>query len=288
MIVEIIYNYLQANKRLVVPNLGAFIVKQGQDGTRKVLFSNLIKNDDGVLRALLIQKGVSELEAAGVIDRFVFEVNHRLDLGNVCALDGFGTLKRGANGAMSFVENQGAKGEVLDGNFAERLAERQAMQQQKAAEAAAQQQSDELEESDEEGDEEMTIEVIPSTTEHSHAVNAEQTRRVDQIYDQEPLTASTQKRPASYVKGLRYGKGGKIITGREYATSRKSSSSDLIMKIAIGAAVIAMLALGYGMWGDWRTAKFDREEPAVVETDEPHSTAEKGIENPDLQYIQKN
>lgn len=285
MIVEIIYNYLQTNKRLVVPNLGAFIVKQGQDGARKVLFSNLIKTDDGVLRALLIQKGVSELEAAGVIDRFVFEINHRLDLGNVCALDGFGALKRGANGAMSFVENQGAKGEVLDGNFAERLAERQAMQQKKAAEAAAQQQPvDEMEESDEE----MTIEVIPSATEQPHIVNAEQTRKVDQIYDQEPLTASTQKRPASYVKGLRYGKGGKIITGREYATSRKSSSSDLIMKIAIGAAVIAMLALGYGMWSDWRTAKFDREEPAAVEADEPHSVAEKGIENPDLQYIQKN
>ena len=285
MIVEIIYNYLQTNKRLVVPNLGAFIVKQGQDGARKVLFSNLIKTDDGVLRALLIQKGVSELEAAGVIDRFVFEINHRLDLGNVCALDGFGALKRGANGAMSFVENQGAKGEVLDGNFAERLAERQAMQQKKAAEAAAQQQPvDEMEESDEE----MTIEVIPSATEQPHTINAEQPRKVDQIYDQEPLTASTQKRPASYVKGLRYGKGGKIITGREYATSRKSSSSDLIMKIAIGAAVIAMLALGYGMWSDWRTAKFDREESAAVEADEPHSVAEKGIENPDLQYIQKN
>ena len=161
MIVEIIYNFLQTNKRLVVPNLGAFIVKQGQDGQRKVLFSNLIKGDDGVLRALLIEKGVSELEAQGVIDRFVFEVNHRLDLGNVCALDGFGALKRGANGAMSFVENEGAKGEVLDGNFGERLAERNA----KRAAEVKQPELTPAPEPEEDDNEELTIEVVPQSVE---------------------------------------------------------------------------------------------------------------------------
>lgn len=284
MIVEIIYNFLQTNKRLVVPNLGAFIVKQGKDGERKVLFSNLIKTDDGVLRALLIEKGVSELEAAGVIDRFVFEVNHRLDHGNVCALEGFGALKRGANGSMSFVENEGAHGDVLDGGFAERLAERNAMLHQKATEAAAQQEQ-QSEEEIEESDEDMTIEVISPAQEQSHVVNHEPTRKIDQMYDQEPLTASTQKRPASYVKGLRYGKGGKIITGREYATSRKSSKSDIIMKIAIGAAVIAMLALGYGFWCDFKAASFDNEEVEVVDSVESTTTAEQGVRNPDLDYI---
>ena len=47
MIVELISKYLESNKRLVVPNLGAFIVKEAG---RVVLFSNLIKGDDGVLR----------------------------------------------------------------------------------------------------------------------------------------------------------------------------------------------------------------------------------------------
>ena len=76
MIVELISKYLESNKRLVVPNLGAFIVKEAG---RVVLFSNLIKGDDGVLRSLLIADGVSELEAAAAIDRFVFEVNFRLE-----------------------------------------------------------------------------------------------------------------------------------------------------------------------------------------------------------------
>ena len=281
MIVEIIYNFLQTNKRLVVPNLGAFIVKQGQDGQRKVLFSNLIKGDDGVLRALLIEKGVSELEAQGVIDRFVFEVNHRLDLGNVCALDGFGALKRGANGAMSFVENEGAKGEVLDGNFGERLAERNA----KRAAEVKQPEPAPAPEPEEDDNEELTIEVVPQSVEPEPVRPARRPVQ-DERHREEPLTASAQKRPASYVKGLQYGKGGKIITGREYATSRKSSNSDIIMKLAIAAAIIAMIALGYGFWNDMRAARYERED-SQIEYSEPQSTPEKGIENPDLQYIQK-
>ena len=54
MIVELISKYLENNKRLVVPNLGAFIVKEAG---RVVLFSNLIKGDDGVLRSLLVDCG---------------------------------------------------------------------------------------------------------------------------------------------------------------------------------------------------------------------------------------
>ena len=76
MVVSVIYKYLERNKRLVVPNLGAFIVKVAGE---KVLFSNLIKGDDGVLRGLLVENGLTELEAAAAIDRFVFEVNSRLE-----------------------------------------------------------------------------------------------------------------------------------------------------------------------------------------------------------------
>lgn len=277
MIVELITKYLENNKRLVVPNLGAFIVKQGKNGERKVLFSNLIKGDDGIMRALLIEKGVSELEAAGVIDRFVFEVNHRLDNGGVCALEGFGALKRAANGSMSFVENEGAHGDVLDGGFAERLAERNA-KQQVARPVVVEEPKVAEPEFDE--DEEVTFEVVSKTP----AVEQKKPRAIDDIYSHEPLTVSTQKRPAPYVKGLRYGKSGKIVTGREYAVKHKSSAGDWIMKIAIGAALIAMAALAYGMWNDWRAAKFDSEE-VVNETEEMQSAPEQGITNPDLEYI---
>lgn len=100
MIVELISKYLETHKRLVVPNLGAFIVKIPGES---VLFSNLIKNDDGVLRSLLMSSGVSEMEAAAAIDRFVFEIRIRLQNNGVCRLGGFGELRCGANETISFV-----------------------------------------------------------------------------------------------------------------------------------------------------------------------------------------
>lgn len=287
MIVEIIYNYLQANKRLVVPNLGAFIVKQSADGARKVLFSPLFKTDDGVLRALLIEKGVSELEAAGVIDRFVFEINHRLDNGGVCALEGFGALKRGANGSMSFVENEGARGDVLDGGFKEKLEVRNAQRQQAQQRVEPKVEPTVVEEEIDE-DEEMLIEVIPQSPVQDDRRQAEPMKRpMDDIYGRDDLTVSSKKRPASYVKGLQYGKGGKIITGREYVINHKTSAGDIFIKVAIAAAVIAVLALGYGMWNDWRNAKFESDDE-VIESVESASAPEAGVTNPDLEYITPN
>lgn len=108
MIVELISKYLETHKRLVVPNLGAFIVKIPGES---VLFSNLIKNDDGVLRSLLMSGGVSEMEAAAAVDRFVFEVRIRLQNNGVCRLGGFGELRCGANETISFVYAPATQGD---------------------------------------------------------------------------------------------------------------------------------------------------------------------------------
>ena len=95
MLVQTISQYLGSHKRLVVPQLGTFIVKE--PGV-SIVFSELLKRDDGVLRGLLREAGVGELEAAGEIDRFVFEVRHAAQHG----LDGFGVLRPGPNGTIAF------------------------------------------------------------------------------------------------------------------------------------------------------------------------------------------
>ena len=75
MLIPVIAQYLRSHRRLIIPQMGAFIVKEpGQS----VLFSELLKRDDGVLRSLLVAAGSSELEAGGEIDRFVFEVRHAI------------------------------------------------------------------------------------------------------------------------------------------------------------------------------------------------------------------
>lgn len=280
MIVEIISKYLETNKRLVVPNLGAFIVKEAG---RTVLFSNLIKGDDGVLRSLLISSGVSELEAAAAIDRFVFEVNFRLESRGECMLSGFGELRNGVNGTITFTFSPSVKGENLDGNIAAQkpvVAEQEPMQS--APQPTPQPASAPHKEREEENavDEDVRIDVVPR--------KEPKVRRAEPMAERQRDGRQVRRANPSddYVKGLRYGKGRKVVTGREGATSRKSQKSDIIMKIAIFAAVLAILALAYGVYNEWRVSHFD--EPFISNTEiyeqEPVS-AEKEIRNPDLDYI---
>ena len=90
MLTGIITNYLTQHRRLVVPQLGTFVVKVPEGG---VVFSELLRRDDGILRGLLVQQGgMNDLEAAGAIDRFVFEVRHALEHEGAYAIEGFGRL----------------------------------------------------------------------------------------------------------------------------------------------------------------------------------------------------
>ncbi len=98
MLVQTISQYLGSHKRLVVPQLGTFIVKE--PGV-SIVFSELLKRDD-VCCAVCCDGGLSELEAAGEIDRFVFEVRHAVEHGAEFRLDGFGVLRPGPNGTIAF------------------------------------------------------------------------------------------------------------------------------------------------------------------------------------------
>ena len=98
MIIDTINQYLASNRRLVVPEFGAFIAKE--DG--RVVFSELLVKDDGVLRNLLSKQGLSELETERVIDRFIFEVRHGLDRQGIYPIADFGTFAINRNGGIGF------------------------------------------------------------------------------------------------------------------------------------------------------------------------------------------
>lgn len=89
MVVEVISNHLLSNRKLVVPTLGAFIVKESGDR----VFSDLLREDDGVLTSLLRERGLNEMEAAITLERFIFEVRHELELYGYYRLGELGTLR---------------------------------------------------------------------------------------------------------------------------------------------------------------------------------------------------
>ena len=89
VVVEVIERYLQQHRRLVVPAFGAFVVKD----TGERIFSDLLNSDDGVLVSLLRDMGLNEMEAAVMVDRFIFEVRYELDQYGYCRLGEVGTLR---------------------------------------------------------------------------------------------------------------------------------------------------------------------------------------------------
>ena len=96
---KIIADYLQTNKRLVLPQLGAFIVKEAEG---QIIFSELLRRDDGVFRSLLTAQGMGELEAAAAVDRFVFDIRHALQHGTPFILEGLGALLCGPDNTIVF------------------------------------------------------------------------------------------------------------------------------------------------------------------------------------------
>ncbi|MFR9500716.1 MAG: hypothetical protein SNH18_09780 [Rikenellaceae bacterium] len=76
MLATLISKYLESNRRLVIPQFGAILVK---NPGHQLLFSPLLTRDDGVLRQLIMESGISEVEATGMIDRLLFDIRYALD-----------------------------------------------------------------------------------------------------------------------------------------------------------------------------------------------------------------
>lgn len=103
LITNIIIEYLKHNKRLCVPKLGTFIVKQSSGA---IIFSDLMRNDDGVLRSLLLAYGVKELEANGMIDRYVFEIRHAITTQGKMTIESLGEFSANVNNTITFTQPQ--------------------------------------------------------------------------------------------------------------------------------------------------------------------------------------
>jgi nucleoid DNA-binding protein len=134
ILTNIIVEYLKHNKRLCVPKLGTFIVKQSSGA---IIFSDLMRGDDGVLRSLLMEAGMRELEANGAIDRFVFEVRHAITVSGKMKIEGLGEFSADINNTISFTPAPRQK--IFGGNIKppveviqERIPPREAKPQRRA------------------------------------------------------------------------------------------------------------------------------------------------------------
>lgn len=95
MIESIIVGYLVNNKRIVIPELGAFIKKETDSS---IVFVPFLTQDDGVLKALIEKNyGVDNNEAEVVIKEYVELAKRHMSQHKQFVLKGLGVLKLDEN-----------------------------------------------------------------------------------------------------------------------------------------------------------------------------------------------
>lgn len=286
MLIQSISQYLESHKRLVVPQLGTFIVKEPG---RNILFSELLKRDDGVLRGLLRESGLTELEAAGEIDRFVFEARHAVQNGGEYPMDGFGTLKPGANGTIAFAYDPtvrtrpAAEPDPEPGPSAESSAESAATPAASSGPSGPSVPASETAETsaaapsgatapgaaaDSAGPQRESASSQPvsaeahadTSRERPHRMQAERlARSVEHAFAEPYVSPSAKMNPDPSVRGLRYGKPPKTTDAYTYVDRPTRRLADRFLWIAIGAAVIALSAIAFGYWREHRERQAEAE-----------------------------
>lgn len=226
LLTNIIGEYLKHNKRLVVPKLGTFIVK-AQGGA--ILFSDLIRNDDGVLRSLLMAYGMKELEANGLIDRLVFEVRHATSRGESYTIEGLGDFTQGPNNTLTF--RQKREKVVIGGNIkppVETLVDEQRkierVRQRRGAESAPPQRKKQKELKEQK----------------------RESRRAAKVEEDDDIISMTK--PDSYLRGLKYDQKKNKKRDEDFMipeTQRHNGRNMLFM-------LVAAIIVGIAVWFVWQ------------------------------------
>lgn len=285
MISQTITHYLADHKRLIVPQLGAFIVKvPGQE----VIFSEMMKRDDGILRELLRREGMSEIEAAGAIDRFVFEIRHTVETDSVYRAEKLGVFAAGPNGTVRFrflpeetpaERSQKAQPLSAQPETVPEPAETEAIgptESGAAGPAANETGAPAAETTDDRPAGETAATGQPAagvpaeTTENPAEDPAEEARRkIQEIVKHEANhpsewhSSSQPRRPDPSVRGLRYGQPQKNTNAYTYVNSTPSRRPD---SFVILAAVVIVLALGALLYGFLNDRKARQQEQEYIES----------------------
>jgi len=266
MLSLIITRYLAAHKRLVVPQLGAFIVKVPG---REVVFSEMLKRDDGVLRGLLAEEGMGEIEASGTIDRFVFELRHTVESGSVYQAEGLGVFASGPNGTIRFrfLPTLGMPAPEPAAPAAESPAA-PAPAEPVPAEPVAPVASEPVVPVEPVAPEPGRDAEAAAAADEPEAGAGEPRRRVRDLFRDEPEAASGKahaRRTDPSVRGLRYGKPMKTTDAYTYVNSSSGTRRfDIFIILAIAVVLVALGAILYG----WMVQREADEERAAVERTE--------------------
>ncbi len=238
---EIIFEYLQTNRRITLPAMGTFLSKG--DAT-PLLFSEFMKSDDGVLRELLASKaGMSELEAAIFVDRFVFDLRHTVESGERFTMPHLG-----------YIYSQDGQSYIFDYDpTAEEVIPEPEAQEEQTEEQTEEQPTD-REVAEQESEEAEAAESSESSTEAT--TNPEPSIAARVIEQMESDGGDRSESEAGSVESLYQGE-----TEMESEPEAGHGGVDWWIIAAIVMLLVAIGAVLYGLFVEWLTGGISFGEP---------------------------
>lgn len=105
---SILAELIRKNKRLIIPNVGAFLHRDTESNTQlSITFSPFLKYNDGQLEDLLISNyGFSKIEAAEQIKRLSIEIIDEIKESGSYAIPGIGILINDSKGSISLTSEE--------------------------------------------------------------------------------------------------------------------------------------------------------------------------------------
>lgn len=271
LITNILIEYLKYNKRIVVPKLGAFIVKQ-QSGV--IIFSDLMRNDDGVLRSLLIAYGMKELEATGMLDRFVFDIHHAISRDQVFTIEGLGDFSKGENNTIIFKHKREPL--VIGGNIKppveglnieklklQRIIEGHSQRQRATTERGDRRNEKRNEKRNDRREAQRDANRSERRNDKHEALRADKhdaKSKRQAANREEEIDTLTLGKPDAYLRGLKYDKNKNKKRNEERADVKRHKGPSLIL------IVIIALIVGGGVWAGWQWLSSDRGDTASRES----------------------
>lgn len=105
---SILAELIRKNKRLIIPNVGAFLHRDTESNTQlSITFSPFLKYNDGQLEDLLINNyGLSKIEAAEQIKKLSIEIIEEIKESGSYAIPGIGILINDSKGSISLTSDE--------------------------------------------------------------------------------------------------------------------------------------------------------------------------------------
>ncbi|HJX72320.1 MAG TPA: SPOR domain-containing protein [Bacteroidales bacterium] len=108
---KIINELLNTNARVIIPDFGAFIIKQ--KNPRLVVFNEFLRYNDGLLIDYIsVSEGIEKSAAKAKVTKFIEETNQKLSLGDEVIIEGLGKLMKDSTGKLTFSEQTEASAEL--------------------------------------------------------------------------------------------------------------------------------------------------------------------------------